>query len=360
MNIRLRHVGLSIAVVLLAAASPAARAWDEAISTQDPGNTDPGFGGGGGLNPPWQNPGAAAIPNVVGTKFWVAIQNYHIPTNVKTVSLTINVPPGNDLKCNSVSGYYNGGANQSNWVGNRVTKKDNGDGTVTFTATLDPQPDWEVFELEIIPAGGDAPRGEYVPEPDGHSNCVHVGSDPLGLDISDGHHDGLDDFTSIPTILVVPELTPVDLDMPPYFNAPPSTGTWYGEYVFEDPDGEPLPQGAVRFSCDGPGLQSYEDVFEIFVPMMGPEEWYFIYMFDVYEGRWQFYLLHAGEEGPECPGDIDGDGDVDLGDLAILLASYGTVEGDAGYNPAADLDGDGTIGLSDLAMLLSVYGMICE
>jgi len=49
------------------------------------------------------------------------------------------------------------------------------------------------------------------------------------------------------------------------------------------------------------------------------------------------------------PGDLDGDGDVDLNDLAILLASYGI---DAG----GDIDGDGDTDLSDLAILLSHYG----
>jgi hypothetical protein len=55
-------------------------------------------------------------------------------------------------------------------------------------------------------------------------------------------------------------------------------------------------------------------------------------------------------------GDIDGDGDVDLADLAALLAAYDTCEGDAGYNPDADLDGSGCVDLSDLATLLANYG----
>jgi hypothetical protein len=55
-------------------------------------------------------------------------------------------------------------------------------------------------------------------------------------------------------------------------------------------------------------------------------------------------------------GDLDGDGDVDLTDLAGLLAAYGACEGDLSYNPAADFDGSGCVDLSDLAALLANYG----
>ena len=58
----------------------------------------------------------------------------------------------------------------------------------------------------------------------------------------------------------------------------------------------------------------------------------------------------------DLEGDIDGDGDVDLSDLATLLASYGACTGDPSYNPAADLDDNGCVELSDLALLLSNYG----
>ena len=52
--------------------------------------------------------------------------------------------------------------------------------------------------------------------------------------------------------------------------------------------------------------------------------------------------------------DFDDDGDVDLSDLAQLLAHYGTTSG-ATYD-MGDLDGDGDVDLSDLARLLSFYG----
>jgi len=57
------------------------------------------------------------------------------------------------------------------------------------------------------------------------------------------------------------------------------------------------------------------------------------------------------------PGDVDGDGDVDLADLAALLSAYGACTGDPDFNPAADFDNSGCVDLADLATLLSNYGV---
>jgi hypothetical protein len=68
--------------------------------------------------------------------------------------------------------------------------------------------------------------------------------------------------------------------------------------------------------------------------------------------------MGSDEFGSHCPGDLDGDDDIDLGDLAGLLAHYGTT---SGMTPAdGDFDLDGDIDLSDLSALLAVYGTICE
>lgn len=53
-----------------------------------------------------------------------------------------------------------------------------------------------------------------------------------------------------------------------------------------------------------------------------------------------------------CPGDFDGDRDIDLGDLGVVLAAFR-------ISDAGDLDGDHDTDLSDLGILLSAYGQPC-
>jgi hypothetical protein len=60
-----------------------------------------------------------------------------------------------------------------------------------------------------------------------------------------------------------------------------------------------------------------------------------------------------------CFGDLDGDGEAGLADLALLLAAYDTCDGDPFYDPDADLDESGCVDLADLASLLAVYGTTC-
>lgn len=62
----------------------------------------------------------------------------------------------------------------------------------------------------------------------------------------------------------------------------------------------------------------------------------------------------GGIPGP-CFGDLNDDRQIDLSDLAILLADYGCNTA----NCSGDMTGDGNTDLGDLAALLAVYGVVC-
>lgn len=58
-----------------------------------------------------------------------------------------------------------------------------------------------------------------------------------------------------------------------------------------------------------------------------------------------------------CPGDVNGDQNVGLTDLSILLANFGTSSG--ATLAEGDTDGDGDVDLSDLSQLLANFGTSC-
>lgn len=75
-------------------------------------------------------------------------------------------------------------------------------------------------------------------------------------------------------------------------------------------------------------------------------------------GGYQINLTGACFPGlPPCDGDVDGDRDIDLTDLAILLTHFGMPSG--ATRADGDLDGDGDVDLTDLAILLSRFGTSC-
>jgi len=70
-------------------------------------------------------------------------------------------------------------------------------------------------------------------------------------------------------------------------------------------------------------------------------------------GAWRKPLAAA-----PCPGDIDGDGDVDQADLGLLLGDYGC---QPGASPCVgDLDGDQDTDQQDLGILLANFGSACR
>ena len=68
-------------------------------------------------------------------------------------------------------------------------------------------------------------------------------------------------------------------------------------------------------------------------------------------------LWVEASEAPDCPsctGDFDGDNNIGVSDLQVLLANLGCQT-----NCMADLDDDGTVGAGDLLVWLTGFGSTC-
>lgn len=59
------------------------------------------------------------------------------------------------------------------------------------------------------------------------------------------------------------------------------------------------------------------------------------------------------------PGDVDCDRDIDVVDLGATLANFGRCAGQSGYDPNADANGDGCVNIADLAIVLAAFGGVC-
>ncbi|MCQ9206318.1 MAG: S8 family serine peptidase [Omnitrophica bacterium] len=58
------------------------------------------------------------------------------------------------------------------------------------------------------------------------------------------------------------------------------------------------------------------------------------------------------------PGDVNGDGKVDILDLNIVARAFGSSKGDPGWDARADLDISGTVGIGDLIIVARNFGKV--
>jgi hypothetical protein len=108
--------------------------------------------------------------------------------------------------------------------------------------------------------------------------------------------------------------------------------------------------GGLELGCndDSCGLQS--EVNDIAV---NAGDTYYIRV-SGYNGQTGAYTLLITVHDCIC-GDFDHDGDVDLIDYNMFVASYGKCVGDPSFNPECDLDGDGCVTLVDYQLWVECY-----
>jgi len=71
------------------------------------------------------------------------------------------------------------------------------------------------------------------------------------------------------------------------------------------------------------------------------------------------FILHMAMNGyfnNFNPYDLDRDGRVDVSDVAIVGAAFGSYEGHPRWNPIADVDGDGQVTIIDMALVAEHFG----
>ena len=57
------------------------------------------------------------------------------------------------------------------------------------------------------------------------------------------------------------------------------------------------------------------------------------------------------QDSPECPGDFDSNGVIDVNDVLYIISTYGTPDGDA--------NGDGNTNVDDILYIITIYGSSC-
>ena len=105
------------------------------------------------------------------------------------------------------------------------------------------------------------------------------------------------------------------------------------------------------FTIDGGGGTSAGNGFELSATIGQPDAGFM--SGDDFELQGGFWTSAA--PAAACPGDADGDGDIDITDLGFVLSQFGMV----GPGLEGDLDGDGDVDVTDLGIVLANFGAAC-
>lgn len=278
--VRLLTVTVAVVVATLSMTT-SAMGWQKWKSDSDPGNTEPPAA-------PWVP--LPALPSLaVGQSIWIAMDGYYCSIYTLAWWIEVVVPAGGaTFQVSDWHGYYNNGASQS---ATRLVSS----GVVPgppfrqrWNFESNPEPDWEVVKITCTSGQQD------TIEVDINANSYafvtpHV--DGWNVSFDTVRYGAPYDTVLLTEIWVFHESSMVDIAVAPSISAPPGSGTWSYEFVYVDPDGNPCPQGAVRWSTDGNGIEAQQD-FGIAFTMAGPVDGlYTLYVYDAVEGEYERFTI---------------------------------------------------------------------
>jgi hypothetical protein len=63
-------------------------------------------------------------------------------------------------------------------------------------------------------------------------------------------------------------------------------------------------------------------------------------------------------EGGTGPGDLNGDGVVNIEDLVLVTGHFGQTSNDPAWDPQANANGDGLVNITDLMIVTTNFGRV--
>ena len=269
-----------------------AQAGDTYYSNEDPGTVKP---------PEWDDPppppdpwikvvGPIEYPENVGEKIWLGRDNSQY-YEYKDWTITFTGADYNKFGVSATHGYTAGPPITE--ITSIVTGvfDDDANQKRTITVRFIPQPDWEVIEITRSAPLRSGERAVLTTISD--SDCYNFSTDDTETRVDEGFFGNEGDGLQITEVWIFPEISEVDALGAHAFTAPPATGDWTQEIVYTDPDGNPRPQGGVRWWSNGAGLAEL-DIYSLTLVTVEPpmeDENYSYYAYDDARGDFVFFRM---------------------------------------------------------------------
>jgi len=242
-----------LALLLVALAAPSAAFAAETLAwywtkDADAAKNNPWNGSTKG----WNSGGPESMAS--GEKVYIAIGNRLGELAKKYITLDVYAPGAYSKMTVNLVGFK---TNDDSQPCTTTNLNRSGISDTLFTSwIIEPQPTWERLELT---ATEDISNMVWTIE--GGWTCVSLDWQPPWLWFNNANFAGPGTMPGAPrwTQIWIFPLSGAIRVSPPFFSAPPSTGTWSGTYMFTDPDGNSRPGGGVRFTTTGTGLQPGEE-----------------------------------------------------------------------------------------------------